>query len=884
MTDETPDRCGGESCGCGHDEEGHSHETAAPTDAHDSGESIQLSVPEMDCPSCAGKVENALSDFEGISAVDPRPTTGTLVVEYDPELTGFDAIRDRVESAGYAVENVESEAFSVPEMDCPSCAGKVENALADLDGIVEFETQPTTGRVLVDYDTTRASRGSVVAAIEGAGYVVEDDEKEGDSSSDVWWSPRALKTWAGATFLLVGIVVEYLLTGLDVTLFTTFGRDITVAWAFYGAAVLVAGQEIVRNGYYSAKNRSLDIDFLMSAGIVGALIVDLPFEAATLAVLFSVAELLERFSMDRARNSMRELMELSPDTATVLRDGDERTVAVEDVAVGETVVVRPGDKVPLDGVVRDGSSPVDESPITGESVPADKAAGDEVYAGSIVEGGYLEIETTSTSEDSTLSRVIEMVEDAQSNRTESEQFVDRFARYYTPVIVALAIVTVLVSPVVFGVTWTQAFVRGLTLLVIACPCAFVISTPVSVVSGITSAARNGVLIKGGNHLEAMGSVDAVAFDKTGTLTTGDLAVTDVITLNGTTESELLRCARALEQRSEHPIATAIIDHAERHGVPDREITNFEAITGKGVKADLDGKTHYAGKPGLFADLGFELDHTHVRTDGGRAVAGQNGDAADPLDCEHGSYLDLVNETIPKLQAEGKSVVLVGTEDELEGVVAIADTVRPEAEWAVSRLRELGVEHVVMLTGDNERTANAIADQVGVDEVHADLLPEQKVEAVERLREQYEGGVAMVGDGVNDAPALATATVGIAMGAAGTDTALETADIALMADDLTRMPYLYDLASQANGVIRQNIWASLAVKAVLAVGAPLGLVSVIVAIVVGDMGMSLGVTGNAMRLAGITPESDGDDHGDERRGESHSHDHEHAHGDEHAHSH
>ena len=881
MSDDTRDSCTDETCGCddgtatddsGHEHDGDGGEThdhghddhkaatvAVDTATDPDGEELRLSVPEMDCASCAGKVENALADLDGLSVVDPRPTTGTLVVRYDPSVTTLDAVRERVEGAGYAVEDTDSDAFSVPDMDCASCAGKVENALRDLDGVLEYETQPTTGRVLVTYDTARASRGSVVAAIEGAGYAVADDEEE--QTESVWRSPRGLKTWAGATFLVLGIVVEYLLVSLDVTLVGALGREVTVAWALYLGAVLVAGQAIVRNGYYSAVNRNLDIDFLMTAGIVGALIVDLPFEAATLAVLFSIAELLERYSMDRARNSMRELMELSPDTATVLRDGQETTVAVEDVAVGETVVVRPGDKVPVDGVVREGSSPVDESPITGESVPADKVAGDEVYAGSIVEGGYLEVEVTSTSEDSTLSQVIAMVEDAQSNRTESEQFVDRFARYYTPVIVALAIATVLVSPVVFGVTWTQAFVRGLTLLVIACPCAFVISTPVSVVSGITSAARNGVLIKGGNHLEAMGRVDAVAFDKTGTLTTGELSVTDVITLNGTTDTELLRCARALEQRSEHPIATAIIDHAEDHGVADREITNFEAITGKGVKADLDGTTHYAGKPGLFADLGFELDHTHVETDGGRMVAGADGDAADPQACEHGTYLDLVNETIPKLQAEGKSVILVGTEDDLEGVVAIADTVRPEAAWAVSRLRELGVDHVAMLTGDNERTAKAIAEQVGVDEVRADLLPEEKVAAVEELREQYEGGVAMVGDGVNDAPALATATVGIAMGAAGTDTALETADIALMADDLTRLPYLYDLASRANGVIRQNIWASLAVKAVLAVGAPLGYVSVIVAIVVGDMGMSLGVTGNALRLAGVAPESDGTDHTD-----------------------
>ncbi len=854
------DACCADGC-CGA-EAGSPAGDATDAEAGSDASVVRLSVPEMDCPSCAGKVESSVWTLDGVTRVDPRPTAGTLEVGYDPDATSPAAVRDRVEAAGYDVAGGETATLDVPEMDCPSCAGKVENALDGLSGVLAHDTRPTAGRVEVTYDPARTGRDAVVAAVESAGYEVVDADDDAAEES-VWTSPRALKTWTGAVLLLAGIAFEWVLTGQNVTLAAAFGREVTVAWALYLGAAVVAGTEIVRSGYYSARNRSLDIDFLMASGVIGALAVDLPFEAATLAVLYSVAELMERYSMDRARNSLRELMELAPDTATVVREGEEQTVPAESVEVGETVVVRPGDRVPLDGVVRDGRSAVDESPITGESVPVDKSPGDEVYAGSIADSGYLEVEATATADDSTLSRVVDMVEDAQSNKTEKERFIDRFAAYYTPVIVAGSVLTVLLSPLVFGVAWTEAFRRGLTLLVVACPCAFVISTPVSVVSGITSAARNGVLVKGGDHLEAMGSVRAVALDKTGTLTTGDLGVTDVIPLNGNDESDLLSCANALESRSEHPIAVAITSYAEDRGVADREVTDFEAITGEGVRADLDGVTHYAGKPGLFEELGFDLDHAHLdmKTDGGARVV-----ADDAAECEHGTYVDLGAETVPRLQSEGKSVVLVGTEDELEGVVAIADTVRPEAERAVTRLRELGIEHVAMLTGDNERTARVIGRQVGVDEVRADLLPEDKVAAVEELAAEYgdvrdrrsgrrtqSGGVAMVGDGVNDAPALAAATVGVAMGAAGTDTALETADAALMGDDLLHLPYLYDLSKRAMGVIKQNVWASLAVKAVLAAGAPLGFVSVVHAVVIGDMGMSLGVTSNAMRLAGVKPD-------------------------------
>jgi Cd2+/Zn2+-exporting ATPase len=532
----------------------------------------------------------------------------------------------------------------------------------------------------------------------------------------------------------------------------------------------------------------------------------------------------------------------------VKREDGTETVSVDAVDVDDVVVVKPGAKVPMDGVVVDGDSAVNQAPITGESVPVDKTVGDEVYAGTVNEGGYLEVRVTSAAGDDTLSRIVELVEDAQSNKTEREQFVERFAGYYTPVVVALAVLVTLASPAVLGVTWPTAVVYGLTMLVLACPCAFVISTPVSVVSGVTSAAKNGVLVKGGNHLEAMGAVDVVAFDKTGTLTKGELTVTDVVPLNGNTEAEVLRCAKGLETRSEHPIGEAIVAEAGDVDLADDLVDDFESITGKGVRAELGGTPHYAGKPGLFEDLGFDLSHVHATTDGGVVTQ-----TAQQL-CDRHNCLDLLSETVPDLQSEGKTVVLVGTEDELEGVVAVADEVRPTAARTVARLKELGVERTVMLTGDNDRTARAIADAVGVDEYRAELLPEGKVEAIEALTAEYDG-VAMVGDGINDAPALATATVGVAMGAAGTDTALETADVALMGDDLAKLPYLYELAGDANDVIRENVGASLLVKAALVAGVPMGLVPIWLAVLAGDAGMTVGVTANAMRLSRVRPDLD-----------------------------
>ena len=840
----------------------HDQELTEPTSKSvDSGGVAEFSVPEMDCPSCAGKVESSVQKLDGIEDVNPQVTTGKLSVSYDPGRTNPKSIGDRVEKAGYSIEG-DGELtvkFTVPEMDCPSCAGKIESALDRLDGVSTYSTQPTTGKVAVTYDESAVDESDIVAAIESAGYNVTETDTGRETSADedesresIWTSTRAIKTWVSGGFTALGILFEFFLVGQNLELATVVGRELLVADVLFLIAVAFGGQTILRNGYYSARNLNLDIDFLMSVAIIGALLASLVFgealyfEAATLAFLFSVAELLERYSMDRARNSLRELMDLSPDEATVKRDGEEVTVSVDDVVVGDIVVVRPGEKIPMDGEVVDGESAVNQAPITGESVPVDKTAGDEVYAGTINEEGYLEIQVTSEASDNTLSRIVEMVEDAQSNKTEREQFVERFSAYYTPVVVAFAVLVTVGSPYVIGTPWSTAVVYGLTLLVLACPCAFVISTPVSVVSGITSAAKNGVLIKGGNHLEAMGAVDVVAFDKTGTLTKGELTVTDVVPLNGNSEEDVLNCARGLEQRSEHPIGEAIVAEANSAGVGEREIDDFESITGKGVRAILDGERHFAGKPGLFEELGFDLSHVHATTDGGVVTQ-----TAQQL-CDRHNCLDLLEDTVPKLQSEGKTVVLVGTEDELEGVVAVADEVRPQAKRTIARLKDLGVKRTVMLTGDNERTARAIAEQVGVDEYRAELLPDEKVSAIEGFVDAYDG-VAMVGDGINDAPALATATVGVAMGAAGTDTALETADIALMADDLSKLPYLYELANDANSVIQQNIWASLGVKAALAVGVPFGLVPIWLAVLAGDAGMTVGVTGNAMRLSRLQPE-------------------------------
>ncbi|WP_330630270.1 heavy metal translocating P-type ATPase [Halocatena halophila] len=728
----------------------------------------------------------------------------------------------------------ERHRLSVPQMDCPSCAETVGRSLEGVSVVESYDLQPTTGTAMVE-TTAGDTAAPVVEAIENAGYEVMSDGGEETTPTPLHRRPRAIKTGVSALFATIALVVTVLGPSVDLLLLTVGQTPISVADLFFLGAVAVGGEVILTQGYRSLRVGSLDMDLLMSSAILGALAItalttrELYFEAASLAVLFNVAELLESYSVGRARRSLSELLELSPETAIVARDGTEQEVPVEQVTVGETVHVEPGEKIPLDGVVIDGESAVDQSPVTGESVPVEKASGDTVYAGTVTTDGFLSIETTAESNDTTIARVIDLVASAQERQTDHEQFVDRFAGYYTPVVVAFALIISVGPPLVFGLGWVEWLIRGIELLVIACPCAFVISTPVTVVSGLTSAANEGVLIKGGDHLEAMGAIDTVAFDKTGTLTRGDLAVTDVVTLNGHSEASLLRCARSVERRSEHPIATAITDRAtdEASGTTHGGgIDGFEALTGQGVRAELGGVTHYAGSPALFDELGVDLDRSVP-------VAG---------------VTQSITERIESLQDEGKTVVLIGTDEELEGLIAVADTVRQSARDTIGALSKQGLT-TVMLTGDNERTARAVAESVGVDEYRAELLPEEKVAAIERLGEN--GAVAMVGDGINDAPALATADVGIAMGAAGSDTAIEAADIALLSDAIDRLPYLTRLSQRATGAIRQNVFGSLAVKGALALLIPIFIIPVYLVILIGDVGMTLLVTANALRLGRIS---------------------------------
>ena len=601
-----------------------------------------------------------------------------------------------------------------------------------------------------------------------------------------------------------------------------------------GAATVAGGWYVVPSGARAATKGALDMNFLMSVAGLGAWLIGQPEEAAATLFLFAVAELLESRSMDRARNAIRALMQLSPAEATVRRQGRELRVPVAEVAVGERVIVRPGEKLPVDGEVTSGRSAVNQAPITGESMPVDKVEGDTVFAGSLNGQGLLVLRSTKPASDTTLARIIHAVEEAQASRAPSQRFVDRFARVYTPIVVVAAVLIAVLPPLLSDASWESWIYRALTMLVVACPCALVISTPVSIVSGLAGAARAGILIKGGAHLEHLAGVTVLAIDKTGTLTEGRPAVTHILPSPGVREEELLARVLAVERYSEHPLARAIVSHASAAGVTAMDPVTFDALPGRGARAEV------------LVDPEDPASLVEVLVGNARLVrdAGDGGGA--------------VQATMARLEAEGQTAVVVlerripahATRDQFAvptrvlGVVAVADRPRPEARRAIAALHSLGVRRVVMLTGDNEGTARAIASELGVDEVHASLLPEDKVRIV---RDLIAAGkrVAFVGDGVNDAPALAAATVGIAMGAAGTDVALETADVALMADDLDKLAVAVRLARRTSGIIRQNIAVALAIKAVFLVLAAAGLVTLWMA-VAADMGGSLLVVANGLR--------------------------------------
>jgi len=705
--------------------------------------------------------------------------------------------------------------FHVADMDCPSCLSKIQRHLLKVDGVLNADGSPVARTLNVALDPAVVTEEQVRREVGRLGYVARpfDTARMAPALAATWRSPQARIAYSALGLFALAMLARAL--GLTPVLFTLPSRTLVLPDMLLLASALVGGWNFFPKGLRAARLLTLDMNFLMTVAILGAVAIGELTEAAAIAFLFAIAELLESYSVDRARASVEALMELAPDRARVLRDGEEITIPADEVVTGDTLLLRPGERLPTDGVVEEGASAVDQSPITGESMPVDKTAGDTVFSGTINRSGFLRIRATRPASDSALARIVRLVEGAEADKSPTERFVERFARYYTPAVTVGAILVMTISPLFLGGDFSVWFVRGLTLLVIACPCALVISTPVAVVSGVTAAARNGVLIKGGSYLEAMGGIRVVAMDKTGTLTMGHPRVVSVHPAANLTEIEVLARAAAIEAHSEHPIAKALVDAAQERGVviERRRVTQFQAEFGRGARARVDGVEHVVGKPSLLVNAGPDRD---------RAA---------------------------ELSAGGQTVVGLASEGEILAWFTLADEPREAATTAVAALRAAGIHRIVMLTGDNPETARAVGKAIGVDDVLAGLLPEQKVDAIRALEAEH-GPVAMVGDGVNDGPALAVSTVGIAMGAAGTDTALETADIALMGDDLTRLPYLYSLAHKARRVIRGNIAAAILVKTVLAVGVPLGVVSLVTAVVIGDMGISLAVTLNALRLGRV----------------------------------
>jgi Cd2+/Zn2+-exporting ATPase len=693
--------------------------------------------------------------------------------------------------------------FRVEGMDCAHESGPILSALSSLPGFGRGIPSYSDSTLTVEFDPHAVSAERIVQEINEAGFRanVEDRRQE-----DVpFWERhgRLVATSLSGGSLVVGLILQLLFSRLS------------AAKPFLLMAAVAGGWYVSRRAWQALRHRQLEMNTLMATAAVGALLIGEWAEAGSAMFLFSLAQLLEARSMDRARNAIRRLLDLSPKEATVHRENGEIRLPVDRIAVGDVVVLRPGERVPVDGIVLEGTSNVNQAPITGESVPISKAPGSPVLAGSLNGRGMLEIQVTRLASDSSLARIIHLVENAQAQRAPSQTFIDRFARYYTPAMIAFALALVVVPPVMFGQPFSTWFYRGLVVLVIACPCALVISTPVSIVCGLTRAAREGILFKGGAYLEELGRIRTFFFDKTGTLTKGKPEVVHVESFCEFSEEELLRLAAALESRSEHPLAGAILDAAGRTGASDAlpAPTVVQAVPGMGIRGKVNGGIYILGNAAFF--------------DNGSGLSGTQRGAVEAW------------------ERKGATVVLIGMERMPLGMIVLRDSVREEANAGLAELRTLGASELTMLTGDNPETGKAIASQLPLDTVHAGLLPEDKVALV---REAVGMGkkVAMVGDGINDAPALSSATVGVVMGAAGTDVALEAGDVVLMGDDLRKIPFAVRLGRRTLRIIRFNVVFSLASKAVFLILAPLGLVTLWMG-VAADMGVSLLVVGNSMRL-------------------------------------
>ncbi|MDO8568664.1 MAG: heavy metal translocating P-type ATPase [Dehalococcoidales bacterium] len=758
-------------------------------------------VEGMDCADCAVKIEGAVSKVKGVASAQVLLPSSKLVVKPAGDGPDRGEIVKAVEMLGYKVEPeqaAQSIALYVEDMDCADEVAVIEKKFKGLPGLLNFEVNLASQKVEVTYDPSRLSSQDIIKSIAETGMKARLAKAR--TRAKAWWQDFRVKLIAASgILLLIAFVLERV------------GLDHNIVRFIYGASILIGGYYPGKMALAGLRARTLNIYTLLVIATIGAVVLGFWDEAAILVFAYTWGAILETYATERARGSLRLLMELAPREALVKRNGQELTLPVEEVQVGETVIVRPGEKVPLDGTVVAGSSSVDQAPITGESIPVSKASGDSVFAASINQRGSIEVRVTKLSQDTTLARIIHSVERSEAKKSSYQHFAERFSRIYTPAMFGVAVI-VAVVPWLLGEPFTPWFYRAMVALVVSCSCGLALSVPISVLAAVSAAARKGVLIKGGADLEAAGSVDVVVFDKTGTLTIGLPRVTDVIALNGSVPN-LLSVAALVESRSEHPLANAILRKAREDGVEVMPLADFEALIGLGARGTVDDNTYYVGNRRLCDRLSIPL---------GKA-----------------------EKELARLENEGKTAVLVLSGGEILGVIAVADQLRPEAKETIARLKKAGIKHTVMLTGDNEGTARAIASQVGIDEYRSQLMPEDKVAAVNDLKRKYNR-IAMVGDGVNDAPAMAAADVGIAMGAAGTDIALETADLALMSDDLSRIPYALSVSRKAMATIRQNVVVSLAIVALVVTLALIGKIGLVPGLLINE-GSALVVMVNGLRL-------------------------------------
>lgn len=696
----------------------------------------------------------------------------------------------------------------VSNLDCEHDAANIERGLDGFSGLVGLKVYPKSAKVALTFDPDQTNPSALKQKLETLGFPPQKGMEMAEQPKP-WKNPKVLTAFASGVLLLVGWLI-----GLA-------GAPELISTIIFIAAILIGGYYFGREAIEELIfERQIGIELLMSVAAVVASVMGETLEGAMLVFLYSISEAAEGYTEEKTRAAIKALMNLAPKVALVRRNGREQEIPVEELVVGDVFIVMPGQSIATDGVVLVGSSSVNQAPVTGESVPVEKQVGDPVFAGSINGEGALEIRATKTFADNTIARIITMVEEAQEKKGKSQRFIERFGVRYSPIVLLVGILIALVPPLFFGADWVMWITRATVFIVAAAPCALVISIPITLVASLGTAARNGVLIKGGVYVEELAKVKVVAMDKTGTLTRGEPEVTDIILIHqdpdqlANSKQEFLAVAAGIERRSGHPLAQAIVRYVEAQGIQPIELTEFRSMTGAGASACLDGRTIYVGSPDLFhSKLGVSLEH-------------EWGD-------------------INHLQGEGKTVVLLGDEQAPWGMIAIRDNIRPNAQKAIDALHAAGIDKVVMLTGDNERTAQAIAKELGIDEVYADLKPEDKAIKVRELTSRY-GHVAMVGDGVNDAPALAEATVGVAMGAAGTDVALETADVALMADDLEKLAYALRLAKRNQSVVNQNLALSAIVISVLIIGAVGGWFTLPIAVLAHEISEFV-VIGNGLRM-------------------------------------